>query len=215
MPDLKSVLTKYVDANTPTLQPSYEPFLGRVRKRRTRRIRWMMGGSIAAAVAVVAAVVVPILKQAGSGDWITTAPSGRTHHTGAVPSGQAASCAYAYSPRAVSQYTDFAFDGTVTGVGRHPSDQFYDLPVRLHVNAWFRGGPAHTVVLDMPLSSPETWHEDAAPPVTVGTRLLVSGKTPTANNSLHHHAVAWSCGFSRYYDPQTAAAWRSAITHKP
>lgn len=214
MPDLKSVLTEYVDANTPTLQPPYEQLHGRVRERHTRQIRWMVGASIATAVITAAAFVVPILEPAGPVDWVTSAPPGRTHHTGPVPSGQAASCAYTYSPQAVSQYTDFAFDGTVTGIGRQPSDQFYDLPVRLHVNEWFRGGPARIVVLDMPLSSPETWREDAAPPVTVGTRLLISGKTPTPHNSLHHHAMAWSCGFSRYYDPQTAAAWRSAIAHR-
>lgn len=45
----------------------------------------------------------------------------------------------------------------------------------------------------------------------VGTRLLVSGGPRWGGPPLRD-AIAWGCGFTRYYDPQTAADW-AAATH--
>jgi hypothetical protein len=40
---------------------------------------------------------------------------------------------------------------------------------------------------------------ESPPSYSVGTRLLVS----------REDAIAWGCGFTRYVDEETAAAWRS------
>ncbi len=49
-----------------------------------------------------------------------------------------------------------------------------------------------------------------SPSYTVGTRLLVSGEIPQEETSLQD-ATVWGCGFTRYYDPTTADAWRTAL----
>ncbi len=48
------------------------------------------------------------------------------------------------------------------------------------------------------------------PSYTVGTRLLVSGEFSQEGTSLQD-AIIWGCGFTRYYDPTTADAWRTAL----
>jgi hypothetical protein len=40
---------------------------------------------------------------------------------------------------------------------------------------------------------------ESPPSYAVGTRLLVSGEDQ----------IVWACGFTRYFDEETAAAWRS------
>ena len=44
----------------------------------------------------------------------------------------------------------------------------------------------------------------------IGSRLLVSGE-PRWEGSPLDAPIAWGCGFARYYDPQTAAVWRTTI----
>jgi hypothetical protein len=43
-----------------------------------------------------------------------------------------------------------------------------------------------------------------------GSRLLVSGEARWGGSPLEH-PIAWGCGFSRNYDPETATTWRDVL----
>ena len=109
--------------------------------------------------------------------------------TGAVPVRGLVACSEAYSVES-ARSRDFAFDGTVTAIG--------DGEVTFEVHEWFVGeGPqSFTVAMWAPTRSKMS---ESAPSYFVGTRLLVSGDD----------AMAAPCGFTRYFDEETAAAWRS------
>lgn len=181
-------------------------------------------GAIGTVAAV--AVAVPMLNRTAA----EAPPLARTEVAGSVPAGKAgqplpedgsASCVRGYSPQAIAQYADFAFDGTVTAIGRSTSNRTDegDLPdlvgVTLHVNEWFKGGRASNIVVDMPGPSGATFTDDGegAPVYAVGTRLLVSGAARWGGTDPLKDAIAWwGCGgFTRYYSPGTAAAWAAAI----
>lgn len=157
-----------------------------------------MGSAVAIAVVAIAVAVLLL-------------PARLPHRTGAVQSGQENSCALAYSPQAVRQRA-FAFDGTVTRIGAQPTDSVGYTPVTFRVNEWFRGGSADRVVVGMLLPPKIGGIEEQFAPVRVGVRLLVSGE-PRAGTGAQplDDAVAWGCGFTRFYDQGTAAAWRRAI----
>ena len=115
-----------------------------------------------------------------------------------------------YSPGAVAGRS-FAFDGTVTAIGPARSNRSgAPLPlaaVTFRVNEWFLGGTGDAVTID--LEAPANASSDPLPAYGVGTRLLVSGE-PRWGGAPLDAAIAWGCGFTRYYDPQTAAAWSVA-----
>ncbi len=119
----------------------------------------------------------------------------------------------AYSPERVAERA-FAFDGTVTGIGpaqtnHSPAPVPLNLrSVTFRVNNWFKGGSAGTAVVDM--DAPDAGSTTA---YRIGTRLLVSGM-PRWGGAPLTEAVAWGCGFTRYYSPSTAAAWATATGHK-
>lgn len=124
----------------------------------------------------------------------------------------AASCVEQYAPDAIADRS-FAFDGTVLSIGPSASDRgdAADLDtsgVTFEVNEWFAGGDSDTVVVDMQsptgLSSASEGYSYG-----VGSRLLVSGE-PRWGGAPLDAPIAWSCGFSRYYDAATAGAWREA-----
>jgi hypothetical protein len=124
--------------------------------------------------------------------------------TGPLPDGGDASCVESYAPQAVAGRS-FAFDGEVVRIGPSVSDRGdggdLNLPgVTFEVREWFSGGEGDTVTVDMQVP-------DSA--YGVGSRLLVSGE-PRWGGSPLTKPIAWACGFSRYYDTETAAAWRDA-----
>ena len=132
---------------------------------------------------------------------------------GALPGGAAEACVEAYSPEAVAGRS-FAFDGTVTAIGPAASNRpGVELPlagVTFRVNEWFRGGEGETVTVDMDAPQPaNSSSEPSVPAYAVGTRLLVSGE-PRWGGAPLDAALAWSCGFTRYYDSHTAAEWAAA-----
>jgi hypothetical protein len=89
-------------------------------------------------------------------------------------------------------------------------DADLDLPgVTFKVQEWFSGGRAGTVTVDMQ-AGPAAIGEDPVHVYDVGSRLLVSGEARWGGSPLEA-PIAWGCGFTRYYDRQTAAAWRSAV----
>lgn len=108
---------------------------------------------------------------------------------GAVELDGEGGCAFRYSVRAV-QARGFAFDGTVVAIG--------DAGVTFDVREWFAGGDAANVTLTM-AGPTQSGMSESPPSYTVGTRLLVSGEDQ----------IVWGCGFTRYFEEETAAAWRS------
>ena len=133
--------------------------------------------------------------------------------TGALPDGGVASCAEAYAPDALTGRA-FAFDGVVLDIGPSVSDRGdgvnLGLPgVTFKVREWFSGGRTDTVTVDVQTTgSPES--SDAVHAYGIGSRLLVSGEARWGGSPLEA-PIAWGCGFSRYYDPETAMAWHDAL----
>ncbi|HWL41913.1 MAG TPA: hypothetical protein VNQ73_03135 [Ilumatobacter sp.] len=109
----------------------------------------------------------------------------------------------------------FAFDGTVVKVGTADRD---DLVVHttFEVHEWFRSGTTAppTVTVDMlppELTSYGPAGLDGAPATWgLGSRLLITGEPRFGGEPLLA-PVAWMCGFSRTYDPTTAAEWRATF----
>ncbi|WP_040339553.1 hypothetical protein [Candidatus Blastococcus massiliensis] len=130
---------------------------------------------------------------------------------GPLPTAEAASCPE-YSPALVAQQ-DFALDGTVTEIGAprfgpEPAGSAPDtyLEVTFRVHGWYRGGTGETVSLH--LENPYTQLPEGSPDTYfVGTRLLVSG---VASEIEGQGLIGQGCGFTRYFDAQTAAEWAAA-----
>jgi hypothetical protein len=132
---------------------------------------------------------------------------------GPLPDGGAASCVESYSPETL-QNRDFAFDGIVVRIGPSVSDRGDDGDLNLagitfEVREWFVGGDAEEVTVDLQSVGEGTAEEDL--PFQVGARLLVSGE-PRWGGAPLDSPIAWGCGFSRYYDEETATAWRDSTT---
>ncbi|WP_347058883.1 hypothetical protein ABC795_00790 [Blastococcus sp. HT6-30] len=132
--------------------------------------------------------------------------------TGPLADGAAASCAVAYSPDAVRE-RDFSFDGVVTGIGPSVTDWSGSpgpelVGVTFAVNEWFSGGSGATVTVDLPVpASPgASTTSEGGPVYGVGSRLLVSGADRWDGEPLE--PIGWTCGFTRYFDEETAASWR-------
>ena len=130
---------------------------------------------------------------------------------GALPEGADASCAIAYSIDTLPRVA-FAFDGVVTAIGPPRTNRGRAvLPLvsaSFSVRSWFRGGSDATVTVD--LAAPQASSDEGPPAYGIGTRLLVSGQ-PRWGGAPLDDAIAWGCGFTRYYDPATAKLWRRAF----
>ncbi len=131
---------------------------------------------------------------------------------GALPATRAASCSE-YAPALIGQ-RDFSLDGTVTDIGeqRFPllpgeteSDGYF--AVTFDVHTWYRGGEGGTVTLHMENDPYLSTPQGSAETYGVGTRLLVSGDVSDVEG---RGPIAQGCGFTRYYDEQTAAEWAAA-----
>lgn len=137
------------------------------------------------------------------------APTADRH--GPLPDGGASSCVEHYSAATIAGRA-FAFDGVVVDIGRSVSDRGDDgdlgLPgVTFEVREWFAGGRAETVTVDL---QPARAPEESVPAYGLGSRLLVSGEPRWGGKPLAA-PIAWGCGFSRYYDAETATVWREAL----
>lgn len=134
---------------------------------------------------------------------------------GPLPDGGTVSCVESYDPKAVTGRA-FAFDGVVVAVGESVSDRGDEADLGLpgvifEVREWFSGGRGDTVTVDV--EPPTRGSEDLADPgyaYGVGSRRLVSGEARWGGSPLKS-PIAWGCGFSRYYDSETAMAWRDAF----
>jgi hypothetical protein len=135
--------------------------------------------------------------------------------TGPVAGAASASCAVGYAPEVVAKRA-FAFDGTITRIGTGTTNKadkgaLETEAVTFRVNEWWRGGTRQSVTVDMlsPGGTSTQTNDEHGVPYGVGTRLLVSGEPRWGGQPLDD-AIAWGCGFTRYYDEDTAASWRAA-----
>jgi hypothetical protein len=198
---------------------------------KVRHCYWVRAAGATALVAAVAAVgavmAIGVPKRdtqpppaaawphsaAQSGAGTSSAPTGE----GPLRSATTASCVDIYSPAAVTGRS-FAFDGTVTAIGpalsnlSGPPQPLAGPPLPLvgvtfRVSKWFHGGMGDTVTIDM--DAPANVSSAPLPSYGIDTRLLVSGE-PRWGGAPLDAAIAWSCGFTRYHDTQTAAEWAAA-----
>jgi len=166
------------------------------RQRRRNRI----GGTIAAAVAVV------VLAGASSrGLW---QPDTVTQHPAAgsgSTTSSSASCVEAFSLENLKQRS-FAVDGTVISVSG-------DIAT-VQVNKWFRGTPpasAEGNALTMDVSAlAETGDTSSVTDADLhrGVRILFSGEPAASRGS---PLLAWGCGFTRPYSATEATRWGQAL----
>ena len=102
-------------------------------------------------------------------------------------------------------------------VGPSVSDQGgeadLELPgVTFEVREWYVDGTGDTVTVDMPWTARDAdvgllTRGDA---FGTGSRLLISGE-PRWGGAPLDAPIAWSCGFSRYYDEKTASTWQETF----
>lgn len=136
---------------------------------------------------------------------LTACSSGSDHAVGgrgALPGGPADDCAFGYSVAKLQSWTAFAFDGTVTTIGKATPGVF-GVRVEFSVHEWFRGGAGRVMTVRM--------REPQDGSYSVGSRLLVAGDIER-KLSPPPHLVAPGCGFLRYFDQSTATSWRAALS---
>lgn len=148
------------------------------------------------------------LDQGATADSVPAAPE----QSGPLVTGGSENCAIVYTPEAVRE-RDFAFDGVVVGIGPPvsvapgPPALLDEVGVTFAVQEWFHGGSGATVTVDIPVRPTSAQPLEGVQSYDVGTRLLVSGVSRSGTAPLDA-PFATTCGFTRYYDEATAAAWR-------
>ena len=177
-----------------------------VRIVRRRRARWGLAAGLTIATLAIGTT---LGHRVLSDEPVPPTAAGRS---GALPDSRMADCMPPESLAAVAALS-MSFDGTVTAIvedARTTSVDLRNATVTFKVNEWFRGGSGATAtaVMQAPLP-PDVLVSEAGPAYTVGTRLLVSGEAIGGQRS--GRLQAWSCGYTRYHDEQTAAAWRQAV----
>ena len=215
-------LREFLDAQLAEHLPTGQPDFARVERRVTARRRHRRGIFVVVATAAVATVGALALLWPDSGTGtdpskevaIPTASSSAApddERQGEVAADGAFSCVEQYSPAAVGT-RGFAFDGTITAIDEGSQQTGTSLAgaesweVTFEVNEWFSGADTPSVVVSMFRPMPASDDRPAA--YGEGTRLLVSGEDLAGDASY----LAWSCGFTRYYDADTANQWRAATT---
>ncbi|MEV0902931.1 hypothetical protein [Actinoplanes sp. NPDC049802] len=193
---LRDVFAQDAD-EAPILSPAtVGQVAGRVRRRRHLSV------AAGAAVLVVLVSGTALAGAATFGDPPKSRSETVTARYGELPDARGADCS-AYRSAGDLATRDFAFDGTVEGIASPATSQPVPYTaVTFTVHEWFRGGSGNraTVTMMAPLGT-GVYVSEAGPSYMVGTRLLVSGDS----------WVAATCGYTRYYDEATAAAWRAAV----
>lgn len=229
MSELKDVLTRYVQGQTPTTPQPFDAIGLLARRRAHRRVAAL---SITAVAIVAVAIGGVSLARNGSPSApranapaaslptktptqptaSSKQPSTPNSRTGPVPGSPDASCVEPYNLRNLTN-RGFAFDGTVVSMSPAQSDRTGAdgvsgyLMVSFQVHQWFRGGSGTSTAVDM---FGPTMSSAQQVSYGVGTRLLVSGEPKESGGSLPG-PIGWGCGFTRYYDQTTAAAWRQGF----
>ena len=229
MTELKELLARAVDASTPLTLPPYDGVIDRIAvRRRRRRILTTAGG----ATLLVAGALIPAsqvvdrpgdaparqdqaqVRGPGSPEGL---PDPHEHERGPLPFSGTFGCVETYDEEGPPRRA-FAFDGTIVTIasalqeGAEGNEGAPESPaptealpqVTFEVHEWFRGGTGSEVTIAM--WAPEPASDGRPASYSVGTRLLVSGEPRWGGQALDD-AIAWGCGFTRYYEPQTAATW--------
>ncbi|MEV8513218.1 hypothetical protein [Dactylosporangium sp. NPDC051484] len=129
----------------------------------------------------------------------------------ALPNGSAASCVEGFGLETL-RHRAFAFAGTVAAI-TPPAVDGEPFLVTFHDVEWFRGGGDHGVDVGMPAPQGGFHHDgtnENGATYAVGTELLVSGEF-ASEGRLKGRPIAWTCGFTRYYDAASASAWQAAL----
>lgn len=129
----------------------------------------------------------------------------------ALGSNAGASCVEVYSLITLANRA-FAFDGTVTEIepaeDESPGSLSY-AHVTFEVHEWFRPSGPDRVTVEM---SPPGYHSTLKEAdYAIGSRLLLSGESRWGGAPLDD-PIVWSCGFSRTYTTEAAAAWDQALS---
>lgn len=124
-----------------------------------------------------------------------------------------ASCVEGYSPNAVAD-REFALNGTVLKIGHGTTDRPGEgrlgyAGVTLAVDDWFVGGSGPSMTIDMAPPGRDERLEEVPPSYEIGTRLLVSGASRWGEG-FERDGLAWGCGFTRYFESETASDWHEA-----
>lgn len=217
MTELREFLDAELEKHSPPGQPEIASIQHRVTVRRQRRraATGLVGAAVITAVGVVAFQLQgpsvgtdpsPLARP-------STSPSASPsdERRGEVAANSTSSCVEQYSPAAVATRA-FAFDGTVTSIDEDARQTDTSLggadswEVTFEVHEWFSGGDAQSVVVSLFRPIPSSDERPAG--YEEGTRLLVSGEDSVAGASY----LAWTCGFTRYFDSETADQWRAATS---
>lgn len=183
------------------LQADFEP-------RRPHRTAWAAGAALVTASVACLFVLSPWADSGGLKPPSTAATDAQTPRSAATnqgPSGSGlSSCAYEYSLEELINLP-LAFDGTVIAIGNDV--------VRFAVNEAFAGVDTPEIAVQMAPPSGDVRAEpiDEFTPrrYGIGTRFLVSGQLEIKGRG---QPFAWGCGFTRYWDEQSADAWRNAFS---
>lgn len=197
---------------------------GRPRTTRQRHSRLALGTGALVVISVVGVAAVGGGLRSGppAGEHVVTAQvtsaalgnqQAGAQPSGALGGGGAASCVEDYSPGAVAGRA-FAFDGTVTAIDAGRTDrtgkgELDFVAATFTVTEWFAGGSDGTAIVDLPPPGELDTLYEVPPAYQIGSRLLVSGE-PRWGGAPLADAIAWGCGFTRYYDKSTADSWRAA-----
>ena len=134
---------------------------------------------------------------------------------GELPVSGSASCIEVWtSMRPIVDQAVFAFDGIVLaiespGLSNRPGFGWLNLvSVTFRVGEWFAGGAGPEAVVDMDPPMGPHRRPDGDLSYALGSRLLVSG-APRWGGAPLEQPIAWGCGFTRYYDRETALHWRT------
>jgi hypothetical protein len=221
MPDLKSTLGRYVQEQIAQPTPSFEAVAARA-QRRSRRRAAGASFTVVATLAVGASLVfshTPTDEPSQDATGTTSSRDGSsgltTTPTGPLPDTGVTSCAEEYTLATLGR-RDFAFDGTVVNIATEEGG-LGAATVTFRVERWFLGGSQVEVAMSM--SAPRggstvqpggTHDSEYEPSYRIGSRLLVSGE-PRWGGAPLDDPVVWTCGFTRYYDPGTAADWNKTF----
>lgn len=180
-----------------------------------RRARWALAGVATVVVVAVGWAMVASRDRQVAGPTTSTEASASTQATASPgPRGDiygpndGFKCVEVYSENTLAK-RGFAFDGTVTSIGRQASPDMPYVPVTFNVSTWYRGGKGATVVVGM--LSPSVNSSVHTVPFRIGSRLLVSGEAQFSGDPAKD-PIAWACGFTRWHTDADAEIWRRAFS---
>lgn len=233
MRDLDQLLRQHADDNTPGEVPDFGIVLERARREEAGLPHAHGGrggashreaGPVTTARGrrglLVAAAAGAVTVGGWGAAWLLADDTGESpvarppvERSGPLPEGGAASCAFEPTEENLARRA-FAFDGTVAAIDGPAAvaDEGDDLgyaQVTFDVVEWYVGGDDRQVVVQMtpPVGLSTDVTAEGGPSYEVGTRLLVSGEPRWGGDDPLADAVGWGCGFTVYWDAQTAQTW--------